>query len=80
MSISGVLVHARQEKAEKVSEALNAMSGVEVHEKTADGRLIVTIEESDNRPSGEAVMSLSNIDGVLSASLIYQNFETDIDQ
>ncbi len=80
MSISGVLVHARQEKTEKVSEALNAMAGVEVHEKTADGRLIVTIEESDNKPSGEAVMSLSNIDGVLSASLIYQNFETDIDQ
>lgn len=77
ISISGMLVHARPERLEAVRTSLAAMPGVDVHAATPEGKLVVTVDESDDQMKGESLMRLHEIEGVLSASMIYHHFEND---
>jgi len=79
MHISGVLVHIRPEKVNAVKSRLNALSGVEIHAMTDDGRLVVTIENDDGTMV-DTMNSFHDIEGVLSASLIYHHFDEEIEQ
>jgi periplasmic nitrate reductase NapD len=72
MNISGVLVHAKLEQVDKVKEQLVEIPGVEVHATTDNGRLVVTIEHENDTMIGETVVNLHNIEGVLSAAMVYQ--------
>lgn len=79
MNISGVLLHAFPENTEGVKQQLLEIPGVEVHAISDEGRLVVTVEEDDTGMMADTVMSLQNIPGVLSASMIYHHFEEDED-
>ncbi len=79
MNISGVLVHIRPEQVSAVKSQLENLTGVEVHATTDDGRLVVTIED-DTGPMIHKMNSFHEIDGVLSASLIYHHFDEEIEQ
>lgn len=74
MNISGILVHAQPDRVEPVREALSALPGVEVHAATAEGKLVVTIEEDDSA-MGRTAMQFHTIEGVLSAAMIYHHCE-----
>ena len=74
MNIAGVVIHARPEKLAGVEAQLLKLPGVEVHATAEDGRMVVTVEDEESR-LGETVMAFHNVDGVLSASLIYHHFE-----
>lgn len=78
MNISGVIVHARPEQLAAVQEQLRQIVGVEVHAATEDGRLVVTVEDADDRMMADSVMNLHNIPGVLSAAMVYHQFEENI--
>ena len=71
-NICGVLVHARTEHAQQVKSYLAELSGVEVHSDTGDGRLIVTVEGDSRRYVADTISSFQQVDGVLSASMVYQ--------
>ncbi len=71
-SICGVLVHARPEQAEAVQQRLLALPGVEIHAVTEDGRVIVTVEGDETFGAGDTLIQMQNLDGVLSAALVYQ--------
>ncbi len=71
-NICGVMVHARADQRLKVEEALNARPGVEVHANTEEGRLVVTVEDESSRGVADTISSFHDIDGVLSAAMIYQ--------
>ena len=83
MNIAGVLVHAHPDKAEAVAARLAEMPGIEVHQRAADGRMVVTVEEDegavkgDGATAGERLLAIQNLEGLLSASLVYHHFETD---
>lgn len=77
ISVAGVLVHAAPAHIARVEEQLTQLPGVEVHAVTPEGKLVVTVEESEGRMTGENVMRLYEIDGVLSAAMIYHHFEND---
>ena len=77
-NICSVLVHAKQNMIDSVKAALESQQGVEVHAKSDDGRLIVTVEDEYRKQVGDRIMGFYEIDGVLSASMIYQ-FSDDID-
>ncbi len=77
MSISGLVVHTRPEKTDGVHRLLSKMEGVEVHTATEDGRLVVTVDQPDNRKASDTFLELQNMEGVLSASLVYNYFEQD---
>jgi periplasmic nitrate reductase NapD len=74
MNIAGVVIHARPEKLAGVEAKLLELPGVEVHATADDGRMVVTVEDEESR-LGDTVMAFHNVDGVLSASLIYHHFE-----
>ncbi|MDH5297458.1 MAG: chaperone NapD [Desulfobulbaceae bacterium] len=75
MDIAGVLVHARPGRAEEVEARLRLIPGVEVHAKTDDNRLVVTIEDHPDAFVSDTLMSLYQLDGVLAAAMVYQHSE-----
>ncbi len=77
MNISGIFVQTTPVQLDAVKARLLALPGVEVHGEEEDGRLVVVIDEPSDRPSGEALMKIQNVEGVLSASLVYQHIEND---
>lgn len=77
MNICGILVHARPENTEAVRERLIGITGIEVHGINEDGRMVVTLEEDDERRMADTLMGLQDVDGVVSASMIYHHREED---
>ena len=78
MNISGVIVHARPEQLVAVRGRLTDIAGVEVHAATDDGRLIVTVEEANDRQLADTVLSLQQVPGVLAASMVYHEYDESI--
>ena len=62
-----------------VDNGISSLDGVEIHATTDDGKLVVTIE-NDAGPMIDTMNSFHEIDGVLSASLIYHHFDEEIAQ
>lgn len=80
MNISSLLVNARPEAQGELQHQLLALDGVEVHAASKDGRLIVTIEAESDRAAADMFTTISQLAGVLSASLVYTQFEPDPDE
>ncbi|MEN8217975.1 MAG: chaperone NapD [Pseudomonadota bacterium] len=79
MNISGVLVHTIPEQADEVKTRLMEIPGVEVHAVTENGRLIVTIEDDDEKVVADKALDLHQCQGVISAAMIYQYGNNDED-
>lgn len=79
MNISGVLVHVRPEQLSAVKSRLSDFLGLEIHAATDDGRLVVTIE-NDTGGMIDTMSALHDVEGVLSASLIYHHFDEAIER
>ena len=75
MNICGCLVNVLPERAEAAASEMAAIDGVEVHAQTADGRLVVVVEDTASRPASETIMELHQTPGVISLSLTYHHFE-----
>lgn len=74
MNISGVLVRAKPGSINNVTRSLNKLKGVEVHGNNKDGRMVVTVEDSTNNQLADRLIEINNVPGVLSASMIYHQF------
>lgn len=74
-NVCGLLVHASIDRIEHVKKALHELAGVEVHAVTDDGRLVVTIEDSEEMLAAEMITKVDRLDGVLNSSLVYHQFE-----
>ena len=77
VNICGVLVQARPEKSGKVSAALAGLAGLEIHHHEADGRIVVTIEDTKQKYASETLIDIHKIEGVITASLVYHQYETE---
>jgi len=73
LNLCGVLVLARVNKAATVRARAAAMPGVEVHALTGNGRLVLTVEDSPGQPGIDTISAINAIEGVLSASVVYQH-------
>ncbi len=82
MNISGVLVHAHPEQADDVKTRLLEIPGVEVHAVTENGRLIITVEDDDEKMVADTMLNLHQCEGVISAAMIYQfgNDDEDLEE
>ena len=58
-----------------VKDRLEAVPGVEVHAENEKGNLVVTIESENVQATAEILTTLQNVEGVLSASLVYHQEE-----
>jgi nitrate reductase NapD len=80
INISSVILGARPECVSEVRLALMTLAGVEVHAAAEDGRMIVTIESADEGATVASFEAIRQLPGVLSASLVYHQYETDPDE
>ena len=80
MNISSILVNVRAEQIAQVQQALVTLNGVEVHAATEEGRLIVTIEAESDQAVANMFEVINHLPGVLSASMVYHQTESDPDE
>ena len=77
MNIAGVLVHSRPERISDVRASISQLPGVEVHEVSEEGKIVVTVEEVQNSNLADVLTQFSLTDGVLSAAMVYHHYEND---
>lgn len=75
INISGVLVRAYPQNIKSVEKALADYEGVEVHGNNSDGRIVATVEQEGAGELSTVLARMHDIPGVLSASMIYHQFE-----
>ena len=75
MSISGVVVRTFPANIDDVWQTLEKFEGVEVHGANEEGRLVVTVERPRERDIADLLIHLQDVPGVLSASMVYHQFE-----
>ncbi len=71
MNISSIVVHARPQESAALQGRLADLPGVDVHAATDDGRIIITIEDTLASVPSETLMNVQNMQGVLSAAMVY---------
>jgi periplasmic nitrate reductase NapD len=80
MNISSVIVIPHPDRIEGVRALLGDVEGVELHAVSPEGKMIVTIEADDDRTTTGTYEYISQLDGVLSASMVYHQNESDPDK
>ena len=75
MSISSLVVHVKGEKKDSVRAELDRLDGVEIHGASEDGRLVVTVDQLNDRDAADCFATIQDLDGVLNTSLVYSYFE-----
>jgi nitrate reductase NapD len=77
MNISSIVVQTHPRDLAVLQDELAELPGVDVHGANEEGKIVITIEDTpDNAPS-KTLMSVQNMRGVLSASLIYNYCDDD---
>lgn len=71
MNICSLVVHARPERLGAVQTDLEAMPGVEIHGRSDDGKLVVTVEDEGPSLAADSILAIQDMSGVLNAVLIY---------
>lgn len=80
MNISSVVLRAHPRHQPQLALDLGQLPGVEVHATSPDGRLVLTIEDSDTKSASETYIRLHDLAGVLSVSLVYQYSDDDLNE
>jgi nitrate reductase NapD len=72
MDIASAVVHAVPGRKDEVRAQLERLRGVEIHVETPEGRFVVTAEDTPDGSAAAAIMRMHQLDGVLSAAMVYQ--------
>jgi nitrate reductase NapD len=75
LHVAGIVAHAYPEEVARVALAITRFAGAEVHATAPDGKLIITLEAPSAREIAAQIEALQRLEGVLSASLVYQHNE-----
>lgn len=71
LHIASLVVLARPELFEAVKANLRLLDGVELHQESAAGKLVVVLETTDENQILQRIEQITNLPGVLNAALIY---------
>ncbi|WP_371323393.1 chaperone NapD [Dechloromonas sp. ZY10] len=72
MNISSVILHVVPERLEEACAVLAGMPGVEIHARSPEGKVVVTVEDSDTNSAADSYVALHGIPGVASVAMVYQ--------
>jgi periplasmic nitrate reductase NapD len=73
--ISSAVVRTLPERMQAVSNAIDALPDTQVFH-AEDGRIIVVMEGPDSSALGSQLSEIALIEGVLSATMVYEQVET----
>ena len=72
MTICSLVVQARPQYLDSVTESLSTMNGVEIHVQDERGKMVVSIDHPSREYCSKAMVDMTHIDGVMSVSLVYE--------
>jgi periplasmic nitrate reductase NapD len=75
LHVSSLVVHGRPERLEAIQAELVRLAGIEVHAAAATGKLVVTLETESEDEIVARLTTISLLDGVLSATLVFHHVE-----
>ena len=70
MNICSLVVHTKPDMTAGVEAQLTALPGVEIH-ASESGKLIVTVEDTEQASAADTMMSFDNVKGVINSVLVY---------
>ncbi|MFS2127696.1 chaperone NapD [Pseudomonas sp. Pseusp97] len=71
IQIASLIVHSRPELLEAVKANLLRLPGLEVHQQSPQGKLVVVLEAAHEASILDNLNAIQNLPGVLNAVLIY---------
>ncbi|MDH3542887.1 MAG: chaperone NapD [Desulfobulbaceae bacterium] len=71
MNISGIVVQTHPQNSDSLQHELASLPGVNVHGASEEGKIVITVEDTPEQAPSDTLMGVQNMQGVLSASLIY---------
>lgn len=71
LHIASLLVHARPELFAAVKANLRLLPGLELHQESPAGKLVVVLEAEHESRILQYIQQISEIPGVLNAALVY---------
>lgn len=77
MNLSSVIVIPHPEHIEAVRQRVQELPGVELHAVSPEGKMIVTVEADDDKATVQTYELISQLEGVLSASMVFHQQETE---
>lgn len=77
--VASLMVQAWPDRMADIQPALNRIPGVEVHQSTPEGRLVITVETENDDGLMDIIRQVERTDGVVTASLVYHQFEDEDD-
>ncbi len=80
MNISSLVVHAKPTQCALVRAGLAEIPGVEIHAESSEGKFVVTLEAEGDKSTASVFDRIYLMDGVMSAAMVYHQFEPDPEQ
>lgn len=77
MNISSVIVIPQPDRIDAARAALTGVAGVELSAISPEGKMIAIIEADNDQETVRLFELISHLDGVLSASMVFHQQETD---
>ena len=79
MNISSAILHIAPTRLEEACAALLQMPGVEIHARSAEGKVVVTLEDDDTNSAADSYVALHGMPGVASVAMVYQYSDDESD-
>ena len=72
MNISSAILHIAPDRLAEARTALLAISGLEIHAETPEGKMVVVLEDDDLESAANKYVALHGVPGVASVAMVYQ--------
>ncbi len=79
MNISSAILHIAPLRLAEARHALLAMSGVEIHAESPEGKMIVVLEDDDLEKAANKYVALHGVPGVASVAMVYQYSDDELE-
>ena len=73
MSVSSLILQTTPKRQSTLRLELENIHGVQVHALTKDGRMVITVDESDQSRYEGILAQIPKMNGVIKASLVYND-------
>ena len=79
MNISSAIVHIVPARLDEACAVLAGMQGVEIHARSPEGKVVVTLEDDDTDSAANRYVALHGVPGVASVAMVYQYSDDETD-
>lgn len=75
LNISSLVVQVLPERMADITGAIEALPGSEIHASSPLGKIVIVLDLADDSALSERIGRIQQMDGVLSASLVFHQVE-----